>query len=105
MPVDGERVAQVAAVQGLRLLHPWVSSFTPPRAVPAGVHLIGKGDTVMALIVHFTPKGMDETKYADVLRRLEAAGAWAPQGRLHHVCYGDKRALRVTDVFDTGQSF
>ncbi len=59
----------------------------------------------MALIVHFTPKGMDEKKYAEVLRRLDAAGAGTPRGRLHHVCYGDKPALRVTDVYDTGQSF
>ena len=59
----------------------------------------------MAIIVHFTPKGMDEGKYAEVLRRLEAGGAGAPAGRLHHACYGDKRALRVTDVYDTPQSF
>ena len=59
----------------------------------------------MALIVHFTPKGMDDSKYAEVLRRLEAAGAGAPPGRLHHACYGDKAALRVTDIYDTAQSF
>jgi hypothetical protein len=59
----------------------------------------------MALIVHFTPKAMDERKYAEVLRRLEAAGAGAPAGRLHHTCYGDKGALRVTDIYDTPQNF
>jgi hypothetical protein len=59
----------------------------------------------MALIVHFTPRGMDEQKYAEVMRRLDAAGAGAPAGRLHHTCYGDKRGLRVTDVYDTPQSF
>jgi hypothetical protein len=59
----------------------------------------------MALIIHFAPKGMDDEKYAEVLRRLQAAGEGAPSGRLHHTCYGDKRALRVTDVFDTVQSF
>jgi hypothetical protein len=59
----------------------------------------------MALIIHFTPKGMDDKKYAEVLRRLQAAGAGAPSGRLHHTCHGDVRALRVTDVFDTAQSF
>jgi hypothetical protein len=59
----------------------------------------------MALIVQFTPRGMDDKKYAEVLRRLEAAGAGAPAGRLHHVCYGDKAALRVTDIYDTPQSF
>lgn len=59
----------------------------------------------MALIVHFAPKGMDDKKYAEVLRRLEAAGAGAPAGRLHHACYGDRKALRVTDIYDTPQSF
>jgi hypothetical protein len=59
----------------------------------------------MALIVHFTPKGMDSDKYAEVLRRLESAGNGAPRGRLHHTCYGDRSALRVTDLFDTPQNF
>lgn len=59
----------------------------------------------MALIVHFSPKGMDQEKYAEILRRLAAAGAGSPPGRLHHACYGDKAALRVTDVYDTPQSF
>jgi len=59
----------------------------------------------MALIIHFTPKGMDEKKYAEILRRLQAAGAGAPAGRLHHTCYGDRNALRVTDVFDTPANF
>lgn len=59
----------------------------------------------MAIIVHFSPDGMDESKYAEVLRRLDAAGAGSPAGRLHHVCHGDKQALRVTDIYDTPQSF
>jgi len=59
----------------------------------------------MALIVHFAPTGMDSDKYAEVLRRLEAAGQGAPPGRLHHACYGDPKALRVSDLFDTQQNF
>jgi hypothetical protein len=59
----------------------------------------------MAIIVHFVPRGMDDEKYAEVMRRLDAAGAAAPAGRLHHTCYGDRKALRVTDVYDTPQSF
>jgi hypothetical protein len=59
----------------------------------------------MALIVHFTPKGMNDKKYAEILRRLEAAGAGAPPGRLHHTCYGDPNALCVVDVFDTQANF
>jgi hypothetical protein len=59
----------------------------------------------MALIIHFTPKGMNETKYAEILRRLDAAGAGAPAGRLYHVCYGPKDALRVIDLYDTPANF
>ena len=59
----------------------------------------------MALIVHFTPSGMNDKKYAEILRRLEAAGAGAPRGRLHHTCYGDPSSLRVVDVFDTQANF
>ena len=59
----------------------------------------------MALIVHFTPQGLNEKNYAEILRRLEAAGAGAPPGRLHHTCYGPKNALKVVDVFDTPQNF
>ncbi len=59
----------------------------------------------MALIVHFTPKDMDSAKYEEILRRLDAAGAGAPRGRLHHTCYGAKNALRVVDVYDSPASF
>lgn len=59
----------------------------------------------MALIVHFAPQKMSADKYAEILRRLEAAGAGAPPGRLHHTSYGSKDGLRVVDVFDTPQSF
>ncbi len=62
-------------------------------------------DETMALIVHFDAKGMDENKYAEILRRLEKAGAGAPPGRLHHACYGAKNQLVVVDIYDTGASF
>jgi hypothetical protein len=48
---------------------------------------------------------MNHTKYAEIIRRLEAAGAGAPPGRLHHTCYGSKDALQVVDVYDTPASF
>lgn len=57
------------------------------------------------LIIHFTPKGMNDVKYAEVMRRLEHAGMAAPPGRLQHTCYGPKNALQVVDVYDTMASF
>ena len=50
----------------------------------------------MALIVHFAPKGMDHEKYAEVLRRLEAAGNGAPRGRLHHAAMHRRSLHRET---------
>jgi hypothetical protein len=59
----------------------------------------------MALIIHFAPRNMNQDKYAEILRRLEAAGAGAPRGRLHHTCYGSRETLRVIDIFDSLQNF
>jgi hypothetical protein len=38
----------------------------------------------MAIIVHFSPSGLDKSKYDDAIRRLEQAGEGSPPGRL---CY------------------
>jgi hypothetical protein len=59
----------------------------------------------MAIIVHFEPTGLNEKTYAEVMRRLDAAGAAEPRGRLYHVCYGAPGALRVVDVYATPQDF
>jgi hypothetical protein len=59
----------------------------------------------MAIIVHFDVSGMNTKKYAEIMRRLDAAGAGAPPGRLHHTCYGNDEKLLVVDVYDTVQSF
>jgi len=59
----------------------------------------------MALTITFSPKGMSAAKYDEVIRRLEAAGAGAPSGRLFHTCYGPKEALRVVDVWASKEQF
>ena len=58
----------------------------------------------MAIVVHFEVSGMSSEKYEEALRRLEAAGAGAPPGRLYHVSYGAPENLQVTDVYDSPQS-
>jgi len=58
----------------------------------------------MAIVVHFEVSGMSSEKYEEALRRLEAAGAGAPSGRLYHVSYGAPENLQVTDVYDSPQS-
>jgi hypothetical protein len=48
---------------------------------------------------------MNAAKYDEVIRRLEAAGASAPAGRLYHVCFEDKEELRVSDIWDSMENF
>jgi hypothetical protein len=59
----------------------------------------------MSFVIRSTPQSMSTQQYNEVLRRLEAAGAGAPQGRLFHVAFGAHDALRVSDVWDTRENF
>jgi hypothetical protein len=59
----------------------------------------------MAITVTFTPPSMTTAQYDEIIRRLEQAGAGAPQGRLYHVCYGSGDQLRVTDVWASSETF
>ncbi len=59
----------------------------------------------MAIVIRFTPQAMNAAKYDEIIRRLEAAGAGAPAGRLYHVCFGDKENLRVSDIWDSMENF
>jgi len=61
----------------------------------------------MSIVFTFTPAGasMTASKYDECIKRLEAAGAGNPKGRIYHVCYGDPDNLMVTDVWDSAESF
>ena len=59
----------------------------------------------MAVVLRFTPQGMTAAKYDECVKRLEQAGAGSPPGRLYHVCFGDKDNLRVSDIWDSTESF
>jgi hypothetical protein len=59
----------------------------------------------MAVLLRFAPEKMNAASYYDVLKRLDEAGAGSPEGRLYHVCFGDGDCLRVSDIWDTVESF
>ena len=59
----------------------------------------------MAFAFVFKPAMMDETQYDECIRRLEAAGAGAPPGRLYHTCHGSGSQLRVFDVWESMEAF
>ena len=48
---------------------------------------------------------MSSQQYDEITKRLSAASAGSPQGRLFHVAFGSPDALRVSDIWDTHESF
>jgi hypothetical protein len=59
----------------------------------------------VAVIVTFAMAGMAVDKYETVLRRLEAAGAGVPHGRLYHVSFGNREGLQAIDIFESRRAF
>ncbi len=59
----------------------------------------------MSFILKFTPSGFTLDKYNETIKKLNDAGAGAPKGRSHHVCYGDPNSVTVTDVWDNMEDF
>jgi hypothetical protein len=59
----------------------------------------------MSIVVCFNPKNVTREKYDEVIRRLEAAGAWPhPPGLQFHVLFGTDGELRVSEVWDSPES-
>jgi hypothetical protein len=44
---------------------------------------------------------MDSSKYDEIIRRLAEMGQGAPDGRIYHICYGDRQHLQVIDLFES----
>lgn len=58
----------------------------------------------MAIVVQFELSGASSEKYEEVHRRLDAAGAATPAGRLYHVSFGAADDLQVIDVWESPES-
>jgi hypothetical protein len=59
----------------------------------------------MALGIYFSPKSMSTQQYDTCIRKLEAAGAGKPAGRLYHASFLNGDKVAVFDVWDSQQSF
>jgi hypothetical protein len=59
----------------------------------------------MALGLYFTPASFTPARYDDAIKRLEAAGAAAPAGRLYHVALETDGLIQVFDVWDSQEAF
>jgi hypothetical protein len=55
----------------------------------------------VAIIAMFDATGATAQKYEETVRRLTDMGLGAPEGRLYHVCYGNKDSLQVIEVFES----
>ena len=58
----------------------------------------------MALGLYFTPSGFTSEVYEETIKRLEAAGAGAPAGRLYHAALESDGQIQVFDVWDSQES-
>jgi len=59
----------------------------------------------MAFGLYFTPAGFTTEKYDEALRKLEAAGAGAPDGRTYHVALETNGEIQVLDVWESMEQF
>lgn len=59
----------------------------------------------MALGFYFSPSSFTPEVYDDTIKKLEAAGAGAPAGRLYHFAFENDGKIQVLDVWESQQAF
>ena len=59
----------------------------------------------MAISVYINPASVTAAQYDEILRRLDAAGAGKPSGRLYHACFGTGDKLQAFDIWESQQAF
>jgi Antibiotic biosynthesis monooxygenase len=59
----------------------------------------------MAIAVYFHPKSMSLSEFEEAHKRLVEAGADAPEGRIHHSCFGEDENLMVYDIWESPEAF
>jgi hypothetical protein len=58
----------------------------------------------MARAFYFVNKGFTPEKYEEAIRQLEAEGARAPEGRLHHVALESDGEIQVFDIWESQEA-
>jgi hypothetical protein len=59
----------------------------------------------MALGLYFTPSSFTKEKYDEAIKRLDAAGAGAPEGRSYHVALESEGQIQVFDLWESQAAF
>jgi hypothetical protein len=55
----------------------------------------------MSVMARFVPSSLTREKYDEIVRRLEDAGDWPPDGLDVHVLFGSEGDLRVSELWDS----
>ena len=55
----------------------------------------------MSVVVRYQPVGLTRQQYDDVTRRMEAVGAWPPDGLQLHVLLGTEGDLKVSEIWES----
>jgi hypothetical protein len=59
----------------------------------------------MALGMYFQPSDFTPARYDDAIKRLDAAGAGTPEGRLYHFAMETDGTISVFDVWESEETF
>jgi hypothetical protein len=59
----------------------------------------------MAMGLYFTPSSFTKERYDETIKKLEAAGASAPAGRLYHCAMEADGLIQVFDVWESQETF
>ena len=59
----------------------------------------------MAIGMYFTESGFSVDQYDEAIKRLDAAGAAAPEGRTYHVALETDGEINVFDIWESQEAF
>jgi hypothetical protein len=59
----------------------------------------------MSIVVRFPSSNATKQQYDTVHDALEAAGDWPAEGCLLHVCFGDEKDVRVSEIWESREQF
>jgi hypothetical protein len=59
----------------------------------------------MALGIYFVHEGFTPEKYNSAIKKLEAAGGGAPEGRTYHVALESNGEIQVFDIWESQEDF
>ena len=59
----------------------------------------------MSIVVRFSPASLTAQKYDEIVRLIQDAGDWPPDGLDYHVCFGSEGNLRVSEIWDSQAQF